>query len=160
MGIQLPRVLLSTTLPTNSSYTLYQDEPIEEKSSLEKTFEAFLESTRQVQIIADSILPNNSQIQDPYSNFQVQPQQEEPIDLEKSTEDLIQSGNNVTQSINRLEAKVGHLVNTINDRNEETLPNTFFTLPSSPSHIDEESWYLRAFNQDSFSPKNFELEQY
>ena len=55
------------------SYNPYQDQPIEEKSSLEKTFEAFLESTRQVQIIADSILPNNFQIQDPYSNFQVQP---------------------------------------------------------------------------------------
>jgi len=72
------------------------------------------------------MLPNNSQIQDSYYNFQVQPQQEESIDLEKSTKDLIQSNNNVTQSLNRLEAKVSHLVNTINKRNEETLPNTFF----------------------------------
>ena len=43
------------------------------------------------------------------------------------------------QSINRLEAKVSHWVNTINDRNEETLPITFSTIPDSPSHIDEES---------------------
>ena len=69
-----------------ASYNPYQDQPIEEKSSLEKTFEAFLESTRQVQIIADSILPNNSQIQDPYSNFQVQPPQEELVDLENNME--------------------------------------------------------------------------
>ena len=82
----------------------------EEKSSLEKTFEAFHESTRQVQIIADSILPINSQIQDLYSNFQVQPQQEEPIDLEKRMEFMIQSPNDCIQSqmdclqcLNRLE---------------------------------------------------------
>jgi len=72
--------------------------------------------------------------------------------------DLIQSGNNVTQSINRLEAKVSHLINTINERNEETLSNTFSTIPNSPNHIDEESWYLRDFNQDSL--QNFELDQY
>ena len=48
-----------------------------------------------MQIQLNSMLPNNSQIQDPYSNFQIQPQQEESIDLEKSTEDMIQSKNNV-----------------------------------------------------------------
>ena len=37
------------------------------------------------------MLPNNFQIQDPYSNFQVQPQQEEHVDLEKSMEFMIQS---------------------------------------------------------------------
>ena len=37
----------------------------------------------------DSILSNNSQIQDPYSNFQVQPQQEEPVDLEKNMKFMI-----------------------------------------------------------------------
>ena len=77
--------------------------------------------------------PNNSQIQDPYSNFQVQPQQEEPVDLENNIEFMIQSPNDIIQfqtdclqSLNRIEAKVSHLVNTINDRNEETLPNIFF----------------------------------
>ena len=49
------------------------------------------------------------------------------------------------------------MVNTINDRNEE---NTFLTIPDSPNHIDEESWYLRDFNQDSISPHNSELDQY
>ena len=110
---------------------------------------ALLESTWQVQIIADSILPNNSQIQDPYSNFQVQPQQEKSVDLEKNMEFIIQSQNDCIQSqtdclksLNTLEAKVSHLVNTINDRNKKTLPNTFLTIPDSPSHIDEDmvSW--------------------
>ena len=55
---------------------------------------------------------------------------------------------------------MSHLVNTINDRNEETLPNTFSTIPDSTNHIDEESWYHRDFNQDSISPHNFELDQY
>ena len=97
-GYNSPESYYQQLYQQTASYTPYQDQPIKEKSSLEKTFEAFLESTRQVQIIADSILPNNFQIQDPYSNFQVQPQQEEPIDLEKSMDDLIQSENNVTQS--------------------------------------------------------------
>ena len=78
---------------------------------------------------------------------------------------MIQSQNDCSQtdclkSLNSLEVKVSHLVNTINDRNEETLPNTFSTTPDSPSHIDEESWYLEDFNQDSISPQNFELDQY
>ena len=55
---------------------------------------------------------------------------------------------------------MSHLVNTINDRNEKTLPNTFSTIPDSPNHIDEESWYLRDFNQDLISPQNFKLDQY
>ena len=46
------------------------------------------------------------------------------------------------ESLNRLEEKVSHLVNTINDRNEKTLPNIFSIITNSPSHIDEESWYL------------------
>ena len=58
-----------------------------------------------------------------------------------------------------LEAKVSHLVKTINDRNVETLL-TFSTTPDSPSHIDEESWYLGDFNQDLISSQNFELDQY
>jgi len=70
------------------------------------------------------MLLNNSQIQDPYSNFQVQPQQEESIDLEKSTEDRF-SPKIMLPNLNKLEIKVSHLVNTFNDRNEETLPNTF-----------------------------------
>ena len=71
----------------------------------------------------------------------------------------IQSQTDCLKSLNRLEAKVSHLVNIINDKNEKTLPNTFSTIPDSPSHIDEESWYLRDFNQDSISPHNFEPDQ-
>jgi len=52
-----------------ASYTQYQDQPIEAKFFLEKIFEAFLETTRQLQISTDS----NSQVQDPYSIFQVPP---------------------------------------------------------------------------------------
>jgi len=114
-------------------------------------------------IIADLILPNNSQIQDPYSNFQVQPQQVH-VDLEKDMKFMIQSQNDCIQSQtdclkspNKLEAKVSHLVNIINDRNEESLCNTFSTIPYSPSHIDEESWYFENFNQDSISPQILDL---
>ena len=74
--------------------------------------------------------------------------------------DLIQFRNNVTQSLNRLEAKMSHLINTICDKNEKTLPNTFSTIPDSPSHINEESWYLENINQDSISSQNFEFDQY
>jgi len=75
-------------------------------------------------------------------------------------EDLIQSENNVSQSINRLEVKVSHLINTINNRNEETLPKTFLTIPDSPNHINKKTWYHGDFNQDSISPQNFKLDQY
>ena len=72
-GYNSPESYYQHSYKQTTSYTPYQDEPIEEKSSLQKTFETFLEFTRQVQIITDSILPNNFQIQDLYSNFQVQP---------------------------------------------------------------------------------------
>ena len=99
MGIQLPESYYQQPYQQIASYNPYQDQPIEEKSSLEKTFEPFLESTRQVQIIANSILPNNYQIQYPYSNFQVQPQQEEPLNLEKNMKFMIQSQNDCIQSL-------------------------------------------------------------
>ena len=76
----------------------------------------------------------------------------------QSQNNCVQSQMDRLQSLNRLEAKVSHLVKTINDRNEETLPNIFSTTPDSPSYIDEESWYLGNFNQDSISPQNFELD--
>ena len=60
----------------------------------------------------------------------------------QSQNDCIQSQKDCLKSLNRLEAKVSHLIKTINDRNEETLPNTFSTTPDSPNHIDEESLYL------------------
>ena len=47
----------------------------------------------------------NFQIKYPYSIYQVSPQQEESIGLEKSMKNPIQSENIFTQSINRLEHK-------------------------------------------------------
>ena len=63
-------------------------------------------------------------------------QKEEPIDMEKSMKDLIQKENSFTQSINSLEALISHLINTMNDRNEKTLPTQFLTILDFPSHID------------------------
>ena len=50
-----------------------------------------------------------------------------PTDINKSMKNLIQAKNYVTQSINRLEAQMNHL---IKDKDEETLPNTIqpFTI--------------------------------
>ena len=69
----------------------------------------------------------------------------------KYQNNFIRSNLDYTPSINRLEAQISYLVNTINDRNEETLPTQSLTIPDSPSHIDrnQESWYLEDFNQDS-----------
>ena len=57
----------------------------------------------------DSIIPQNFQIQDPNSIFQVPPQQEEPSDLKKSMEYMNQNETSFIQSINRLEAKFSQL---------------------------------------------------
>jgi len=57
----------------------------------------------------------------------------------QSQHDIIQFQMDCLQSLNRLEAKVSHLVNTINYRNEKTIPNIFSTILDSPSHIDDES---------------------
>ena len=51
----------------------------------------------------------------------------------QSQNDYIQSQND---SFNRLEVQMGYLVNTINDRNEKTLPNTLLIIFYSPNHID------------------------
>ena len=50
--------------------------------------------------------------------------QEEPSDLEKSVENMIQTQNFVTKSIDRLNAQMSQLVNTYRD--EKTLPYKFF----------------------------------
>ena len=69
----------------------------------------------------------------------------------QSQNDCIQFQTDCLKSLNRLEVKVSHLINTMNDRNDKTLPNIFLTIPDSPSHIDEGSWYLGDFNQDLVS---------
>ena len=56
MGIQLPDSYYQQSYQQTASYTPYQDQPIEEKSSLEKSLEAFFDSTRQVQIQLNSML--------------------------------------------------------------------------------------------------------
>ena len=63
----------------------------------------------------------------------------------QSQNDYIQSQND---SFNRLEAQMVHLVNTINDRTEETLFTRFLTILDSSNHIDrnQESWCLKDFN--------------
>ena len=53
-----------------------------------------------------------------------------------SMENLIQSENDFTQSINRLEAQMSRLINIGKDRNEKTLPNTLLTIPDFSNHID------------------------
>ena len=85
--------------------------------------------------------------------FQVPQQEEEPIDLEKRIENMIQYQNNFnqsnldcTQSINRLEA----LMSQLNDayRVEETLPYQNLTNSDYSSHIDNNkiSWCHENFN--------------
>ena len=44
---------------------------------------------------------------------------------------MIQGQNSFTQPINRLKAQMSHLINTINDRNEETLPTRFLSILDS-----------------------------
>jgi len=43
---------------------------------------------------------------------------------------------------------MSRLINRVNDKNEETLPITFSTIPDCPSHIDknQESWCLGDFD--------------
>ena len=71
VGIQLPRVLLSTTLPINNVIYSIPRPTYIRRIFFRKQFWSLPWVQRQEQIIADSILPNDSQIQDPYSNFQV-----------------------------------------------------------------------------------------
>jgi len=78
-----------------------------------------------------------------------------------SMENLIQFGNNFTQSINRLEAQISCLINIVKDRNEKTLSNTFSTIPDCPSHLDrnQKSLCLGDLNQDSISSHQLEFNQ-
>jgi len=77
-------------------------------------------------------------------------------------ENLINFENNFTQSINRLEAQISHLVTHLMIGNKKTLPTQFLTILDSPSHIDrsQESWYLKNYNYDSISSYQPELDQF
>ena len=80
----------------------------------------------------------------------------------QSQNDCIQSQTDCLKSLNRLEGKVSHLVNTINDRNKETLPNTFRSLLILPAILTKNHGILEilTMTHHSISPKNFELGQY
>ena len=79
----------------------------------------------------NSQFPQDFQIQDLYSIFQV-PQQEEHTDLEKSIEFMIQFQNG---PLDMIEARLSRLKNM--RRNKETLPTQSLTIPDTSSHIDE-----------------------
>ena len=92
MGIQLPQSYYQPPFQQSSSYTPFSGQPIEEESDIEwsrKVIFEYMESQNSI----DSSIPQNSQIQDPYSFFQVPPRQEEPCDFENSTEYMIQDQN-------------------------------------------------------------------
>ena len=93
--------------------------------------------------------------------FQV-PQQEEPMDTDRSMKNLIQSENNFFQSINRLEAQMSCYINIVKDRNEETLPNTYSTILDCPSHIDrnEDLGVLETLIKTQFHYTNLNLTNY
>ena len=69
-------------------------------------------------------------------------QQEEPTNLEKSMKYMIQSQNDFTQYIDRLEEKMNQLINTY--RNEKTLPYQYLTSSdiSNPINLAQESCYF------------------
>jgi len=119
-----------------------------------------IESQEQKLKMIDSQFSQNFQIQDPCSIFQVPNQ--EPVDSDRSMKNMIQSENYFSQSLNKLETQMSHLINIMKYRNEETLPNTCLTILNCPSHIDEnqESWCLGDFNQESISSHKLELDQF
>jgi len=82
------------------------------------------------------------------------------MDLDESMKNLIQA-EYFTQSINRLEAQMNYLTNTVKDKDESTLPNIFLIIHDCSCHIDrnEKSWYLEDFDQDSISLHQFEIDQ-
>ena len=71
-----------------ASYTPNPEQPLEEPIDWEKRMEVLEKLERRIQNLEDSKFHQSFQIQDPYSIFQV-PQQEEHIDLEKSTKYMI-----------------------------------------------------------------------
>jgi len=59
-----------------------------------KSIEAMIESQEQKLKMMNSQFWQDSQIQDPYSMFQVSQKEEEPMDSDRSIENPIQSENN------------------------------------------------------------------
>ena len=141
MRIQLSRVILSTAWLTFSFINPISRSTYRREIFFIKEFRSH-DSTRQLQISTDSILTKNSQVQNPYSIFQVPPQKEEHTDLEKSMKSMIQFQ---SDPFDMIEARLSRLENMY--RNEKTLPTQSLTISDTPSHIDEnqESWYLKDY---------------
>ena len=69
MGMQLPRVILSTTIPT-FSYKIFKSwSPHKEKTEVIKSIEAMIESQEQNLKMTDSQFQQDFLIQDSYSIF-------------------------------------------------------------------------------------------
>ena len=68
-----------------------------------KSIEAIIESQEQKLKMLDLQFSQDFQIQDPHSIIQVPQQEEEYTDFGMSMKNLVQSKNDFTQSINRLE---------------------------------------------------------
>ena len=151
MGIQLPRVILSTTLPT-SSFNPSPEQPLEKSIDWEKRMEALDELERWIQILEDLKSRQNFQVTYPYSIFQG-----EHDNLEKSIKTIIHCQND---PLDMIEAKLSRLENT--RRNKKTVPTQSLNIVDTSSYIEEnqESWYPENFDQDSISPQNLELDQY
>ena len=127
MGIQLPRVILSTTLPTSGFIYSFSRTTIIRINWLGKEDGNLRRAWATIQILEDSKSHQNFQVTDPYSIFQ-----EEHAYLEKSMESMIKFQND---PLNMIEAKLSRLENM--RRNKETLPTRSLTIPNTSSHIDE-----------------------
>ena len=79
----------------------------------------------------DSQFPQDFQIYDPYSIFQVPQQEEEPMDLDRSMENLIQSENDFFESVNRLEAQMGHWSTQLMIEMGKVFLSNFLSFPIS-----------------------------
>ena len=57
---------------------------------------------------------------------------------------------------------MNQLLNTVNDRNQETPPNQFLTIHDISSQIDktQELLWLESFDKDLISSNHLELDQY
>ena len=73
-GYNSPESYYQPPFQQSSSYTLFSNQPIEEEYDIERSRKAILEYL-QSRNSTNSIIPQNSQIQDPYSIFQVPQQQ-------------------------------------------------------------------------------------
>jgi len=121
----------------SSSYALFSDQSINEESDIERSRKAILEYLESQNSI-DSSIPQNSQIQDPYSIFS------SPITTRRMKY-MIQSKNSYNHSIDRLEEIISQLKNMY--KNEKTFPTQSLTILDFPSHIER--------NQELWCPGNW-----